>query len=160
MGIVLYIVKSERNVASGRRHVGSSEEPVPNAEGQTIVDAFNPFGKVLGVVPDVHLRRVEEILQGADRQHDIGVVEMSDGGSKHPNGKEINKIDSDQGQRNKLQHAVDDVFAKMEAEVGSKAHLFDAVVDLMKLPERRRGMQKTMDVPLREVTYDKDDRQQ
>src|SRR5687768_9478644 len=62
-------------------HERGSEEPIPHAERYAEI-AQRRLIRV-GVVPDVHRRAVEEVLQGADRKAEVGVVEVTDGGVRH-----------------------------------------------------------------------------
>ncbi|MEY3385433.1 MAG: hypothetical protein RIR53_244 [Bacteroidota bacterium] len=112
-----------------------AEDPVPDAESKAVVDTVDTRRQILGMVPNVHLWCVEDVLQGANRQNDVGVVEMTYRSGKDADGKKVHKIDPEQHQGDVLKRSIDDVLGEVKAQVCGKAHLLDAVVDLVKLPQ-------------------------
>ncbi len=59
--------EAEFDVTAAFRDVGGVEEVVPKTERETKVNPMGMVGgEVPGVVPDVHLRVVEEIFEGAE----------------------------------------------------------------------------------------------
>ena len=72
----LIVVETQRDVAAIGRGVIGFEKIVPQAERQAEIDSVF-VGQFFGVVPDVHLRVVENIFERAQRDLDVGVGEMA-----------------------------------------------------------------------------------
>ena len=67
-------LKSEGDVASIFRHICVAKHPIPYAESQSVVNTFAPMRLFLRMVPDVHLRRIEDVFQRANRQSNVRMV--------------------------------------------------------------------------------------
>ena len=140
--------------------IGGAEEVVPDAEGEPEVHAVAVvFWEFFGVVPNVHLRVVEEEFKRSEGDAEIGVVEVTDGRGEGVDDEEFLNAKSDECEREILDEPVDDVFHPMVAEVGGKAHFLDRVVDFMKFPEEGDPMEEAVDIPVDEVTEDEEEKE-
>ncbi len=134
-GKLLDAREAEGDVAAIGREVGGTEEVVPDAEGDAKVDSVRAVGgKVLGMVPDVHLWVVEQILKDAEVYPEVGMVEMADGQGEEVDDEKVAQADANEGEWKVLDGAVDDGFHPVVAQVRGKAHLAYGVVHFVKLP--------------------------
>ena len=89
---------------------------------------------MFGMVPDMHLRIVEDIFKRTKRHPDVAVVKMTDGEGKDMDDQEVLHPESDHGQGEVFQGAVNDRFHPVITEVGGKTHFLHAVMHLVELP--------------------------
>ena len=157
-GEFFHVVKAERDVTAVVGDVGGAEEVVPDAEGEAVIHAVTMLGwEVEGVVPDVHLGMIEEILERAEGHAEVGVVEVPNDGGEEVDDDEVGNAESDECERNVLKDVVDDVFHPVIAEVSGEAHLLDRVVDFVKFPKPGDAMEEAVDIPLNEIAKDEED---
>lgn len=130
------------------------EKIVPDAQRNSVVHAVRTvIGHRPGMVPDMHLRIVENVLQRTERHVDVAVIEVPDTERNDVDEKEIVNPEADHRERNVLDRVVRDVFEPMESKVRGKTQLFDRVMHLVEFPEKWNTMQQTMNIPLNEITY-------
>ena len=68
-GKLLHVMEAKRNITTIVRKVGGSKEIIPNTESEPEVHSIAMIlRQVSGMMPDVHLRVIEEILQGTKRE--------------------------------------------------------------------------------------------
>ena len=89
------------------------------------------------MMPDVHLRRVEDILERTQRQNDVRVIEVSDQRREDVHGKEVGRTKAEECKRHVQHRVVHNILHPVIAHVCGKAHLLHTVMQLMKLPQPR-----------------------
>jgi hypothetical protein len=99
----LIAIEAEFDIAAAFRDVGRTKEIIPEAEGDAeIHPVLVVRGQRFGVMPDVHLRIVENVFQGAIGPVEVGVVDVADEDGKGVDNKEILNAEADHGERNIL----------------------------------------------------------
>ena len=78
------------------------------------------------VMPDVHLRRVKNVLQRTHRDVDVGVIEMSNQRSENVQCEEVSCTESKERERHIQHGVVYHVLHPVISHVRSKSHLLDA----------------------------------
>ena len=151
-------MEAEGDVAAVVGDVGGAKEVIPDAEGETIVHAVAMLGReVVGVMPDVHLRIVEEVFERTKGESKVGVVEVANDGCDEMDDDEVVDAKSDEGERDVLQGVVDHVFHPVVAEVSGEAHLLDGVMDFVELPKKWNAVEEAMDIPLNKIPHNEED---
>lgn len=157
-GEVFAVVEAELDVAAIVGDVGGAKEVIPDAEGEPEVHAVAMvFGEFFGVVPDVHLGIVEEVFEGAEWDAEVRVIEVADGGGEGVDDEELLNSEPNEGEREILDDAVDDVFHPMIAEVGGEAHFLDGVVNFVEFPKEGDSMEEPVSIPVDEVAEDEEE---
>jgi hypothetical protein len=147
-------VETKRDVSSVVRNISSAKEVVPKAEREAVVHAVTVLGwQVTSMVPDVHLRIVEKILQGTKRETKVGVIEVTDYGGEEVHNDEVINAKADEGEGKVFQDLVNHVFHPVIAEVSGEAHFFDRVVHFVKFPKPRNAVEEAVHVPMDEIPH-------
>lgn len=157
IGKGLIVVKSQSDVAPVGRDVIGLEQIVPKAEREAKIYAVF-VGQFFGVVPNVHLRIVENIFERPEWHVDVGMVEMPHRKSKQIDDDVILNAKPNQRQRNVLQRPIDHVFHPVVAHLCCKTHLLDGMVHLVEIPQEGTEMQQTVNEVLNKIAYDKQDK--
>lgn len=133
-----------------------AKQVVPQAQGYAKVDpVFDIRWQVLGMVPAVHLRIVEEVLERAQRDPDIGMIEMPDAQGDDVHHEKLLDAKADHPQWNIFDRTVDDIFHPVIPQVCREAKLLGGVVHFMEIPQPGDTVEQAMDVPLDKIPYDK-----
>ena len=135
LGEFLQIFKTKFNVTPVMRDGCGLEQVVPQAEADPVINAIRmALRPVLGMMPNVHLRVVDYIFQGAQRDPDIAVIRMPDHQCDQVNNKELFNPKPDHRQRDILQPIVDHILHPVEPQMRGKPQLLYGMMHLVKLP--------------------------
>lgn len=107
------------------------------------------------MVPNVHLWVVEDIPKRSEGNAYIGVIKVSHCQCKHMYEEEVLDTKSNHGERDILEGTIDDSLHPVKAEVRCKPHLFDRVMYLVELPQKRDAVKQSVNVEVDEVAGQK-----
>lgn len=140
------------------RHLGSPEDPVPQAEDDPKVDR-RFFVAVVVMVPKVHPRAVQDVATPTVVEAEIGVVEVADQGSKDRVDEDRHRIEAEEGQGKVADEPIDDDLRPLEAKGDDPIHLavHNAVMAFVELPEPRDTVEEVVNAPLDEVDHEESD---
>ena len=153
-----HIMESEWNITAIVGDVGCFEEVVPYTQSKPEVHTIGMFArKVAGVMPDVHLRVVEEKLQRSKWNSDVGVVEVACNDCEKMNNQKVVNTETNQSKRDILQDSIHHILHPVIAQVSRKPHFFHGVVNFMEFPEPRNSVKKTVHIPVYKVSENKEE---
>jgi len=143
------ILKAKLDIAAALGNVGRIKQVIPDTQRKPVVHTvWMVFGQRFGVMPNMHLWVVKNILERSVAPAQVGVIQMPDGKRKKMNQQKIINTETDHRQRNILYRFIDHCLHPVEAQVRGKTHLFYRMMQLMKLPQ---PVQHAMHVPLNEI---------
>ena len=157
----LHAREAELDVGVVLGDLRGAEEVVPEAERDAEVDAvLAAFRQGVHVVPEVHHRVVEDVLQRPPGDVHVGVVQVpdGDGGVEHDVGLFRGEA-ADQHHGDVLHGRVHHVLHPVVAQVRGEAHLLHAVVHLVEAPQPLVAVQQHVGEPLDEVGGQEEDEQ-
>ena len=157
--ILVYLPKTQLNIAPIAGYPCCAKQIIPQRQANPVIDAVFPLGNIFDVVPNVHLRVVEDVFQRAQWQVDIGVVQVANQNGKQMNKDKVLNTKADHRQWQVFDAAVHDVFAKVVTQVSSIAHFAHRVVHFMHLPQKGHPMQQSVGIPLHKVPHEEQDEQ-
>src|SRR5262245_5087644 len=107
-------------------------------------------------MPDVHLRRIENISEWPPTDGQIRMIEMAN--ERADDGDDENHIgvNTNDDQRKIGNGFIDHRFHPVETHVADPIQLFDAVMQFVEFPEPGNSVQQAMDIPLDEIFEDKE----
>ncbi len=153
MRIRIHVIKTQLDVPAIARYPDRPKDIVPNGECQPVIDAVAAFRQFLGVMPDVHLRAVENVFQRPQWQVNIRMVQVTNNDGKQVDDDKILNTKTDHGQRQIFNGSVHKCFHKMKAQMGRKAHFPHRVMHFVEFPQPWRPMQQSVGVPLDKITH-------
>jgi len=111
------------------------------------------------VMPDVHLGAVHDVFQRADMEAKVRVGEVGDQGREDAIPEHRCPAESKQSGGHVENRTIEDRFKPVEPPVADPIQIFNAVMDLMELPQPGYAVQAVMDQPLGEIHDQQQDRE-
>ncbi len=99
----------------------------------------------------MHLRRVQDVLQGTVIERQVGVVQILHQRADHRDDQDHRAVHAEHHQRQVGEGFVHHHFAPMKTEVADPVQFLDAVVQFVKLPQPRHDVQQPVDIPFEEI---------
>lgn len=133
--------------------MSSPENPIPNAEDDAEIAVDGSVVR-MDVMPDMQFRTVDDVLERADGNLQVGMSEMTHEGSENRVPKQGIWTETEKQCRNIQKHVVEHGLEPVEPPVADPIELLNAVMDLVKLPQPRHAVKAVVDEVLEKVDDD------
>ena len=136
----------------GVRRIGGSEEPIPDTETDAEV-AVDRTGGRMDVVPHVHFRSVDHVLEPSAAPAKVRVRPMAEHGRTHGTSKEHFGPKTQERRRHVEHGLIQEKLEGVEPPVAEPVEVFRRMMHFMEFPEHRHAVQEIVHSPLDEILH-------